>query len=127
MNYTLKHDGDDIERHYYEQIIPLFPSYETFWVNQITPLTQRPVSIHFKNDKDLMLLGKTDENILLAKLHYTIFRKLVRSLDISTFLKNKTQSEISDLDTLGEGLFNLIVAQDNAFEFLERNYKIGGV
>ena len=52
-------------------------------------------------------------------MHYTIFRHLARSHVILEHLINKTQN-IQDTDTLAEGLFHVVAAQDVAFEFLQR-------
>ncbi len=121
MPYTLLHDGDDYEKHYWTKFLSSdFPSYQTYWADKITPLTNRPNNIHFKSSAELIALGHSAEEVCKAQLHYTIFRHLKRAYEILVHLQNKIQV-VNDTDYLGEGLYHICSAQDVAFEFLQRN------
>jgi hypothetical protein len=120
MASTLLNDGDDFEKHYWNQfVVNEFPSYEKYWSSHIVPMTNRPVNLHFKCSSQLTSEGFTSDDICKAQLHYTIFRHLVRAFEIKKNLINKTQT-ILDTDLLAEGLYHIAGAQDVAFEFLQR-------
>ena len=121
MPYTLLQDGDDYEKHYWTKFLSSdFPSYQTYWADKITPLTNRPNNIHFKNSTELLALGHTAEEVCKAQLHYTVLRHLTRAYEILVHLQNKIQV-LNDTDYFGEGLYHICSAQDVAFEFLQRN------
>ena len=121
MPYTLINNGDDFEKHYWNEFLKdEFPEYEKYWSQKVTPLTNRPTDIHFKNSQQLTQEGFTADDICKAQLHYTTFRHLVRSFEILKQLKQKSQQSILDTDLLSEGLFHVAAAQDVAFEFLQR-------
>lgn len=121
MQYTLQNDGDGFEKHYWNEFLKdKFPEYEKYWSEKITPLTNRPVDIHFKSSQELTRKGLTADDICRAQLHYTTFRHLVRSFEIMKNLKSKSPQTIFDTDLLSEGLFHVAAAQDVAFEFLQR-------
>jgi hypothetical protein len=113
-NYTLIKDGDPTEQGYYETLIAkYFPSYEVFWQKFVTPLSQRPANFRFKDDQQLEASGKTDHDVCLAQLHYSILLHLIRAY------KLLQQSPVLS-DHLLFGLTALCGAQDIAFELLER-------
>ena len=81
--YTLQNDGDAFEQHYWALFISNeFPEYGQFWAKHVTPLTNRPVDIHFKDDQALAAENYTSEDICLAQLHYSILRHLVRVFEL---------------------------------------------
>lgn len=112
--YTLQDDGDGFEQQYWPLFIsPEFPEYGQFWAKHVTPLTNRPVDIHFKDDPALIADGHTAEDICIAQLHYSILRHLARVYEIK-------QQPHPDLNVLTEVFVRLTGAQDVAFEMLER-------
>lgn len=114
MAYSLSTDGDAYEQKYYQAFIGSeFTSYNSFWVKHIVPITNRPMDIHFKSNAQLAAVGKTDQDICIAQLHYTVLRHLARVYDI------RQQGQVS-IDDLTEGIVRLVGAQDVAFELLER-------
>ncbi|MDO9230963.1 MAG: hypothetical protein Q7U36_00570 [bacterium] len=113
-NYRLAIDGDRYEQYYWSLFIQNnFQSYEDFWIENIVLLTNRPQDIHFKTDQELAKIGKTDNDICIAQLHYSILRHLARAFDIW----NKDRV---DLDDLTDGMTRLCGALDVTFELLER-------
>jgi hypothetical protein len=115
--YTLLSDGDPVEKHYYDLFIARdFPSYQAFWQEFVTPLSRRPVDIQLKDAQQLAREGKTDHDVCLAQLHYSILLHLIRAFDIR-------QLESVKADELLFGLTSLCGAQDIAFELLERVQK----
>lgn len=114
MTYSLIEDGDGVEKKYWNKFIQnQFSSYEKFWVKYVTPLTNRPVNIHFKTDGELKNLGKSANEICISQLHYSILKHLTRAFDIVN-LHN------INLDSLIEGMVRLCGALDITFELLER-------
>jgi len=114
MSYTLRTDGDDLERAFYATLIqPDFPSYETFWQEFVTPLTNRPVNVQLKTDAELAGIGKGPHDVCLAQLHYSAFRHLVRAFQ----LREATEF---GLDHLVFSISAIVGAQDVAFALLER-------
>ena len=112
--YQLARDGDDLERQCWSAFLAVqWPSYERFWQRHVTPLTDRPTSIHFKSDADLATAGFADRDLCCAQLHYTILRHLARVFQLR-------HASLVTLDVLIEGLARLTGAQDVAFELLER-------
>ena len=112
--YTLENDGDGFEQHYWSLFLSTeFSEYEQFWVKHVTPLTNRPVDIHFKDDPTLVAEGHTPEDICIAQLHYSILRHLTRVYEI------RRQQHLN-LDLLTDVFVRLTGAQDVAFEMLER-------
>lgn len=112
--YFLAQHGDAFEQHYWAQFLAVqFPSYERFWQNHVSPLTNRPSDIHFKDAAALQAAGLSDTDICCAQLHYTILRHLARAFEVR-------RSAAIDLDALTDGLARLTGAQDVAFELLER-------
>lgn len=114
MSYNLLNDGDGIEKKYWSKFIQnQFPAYEKFWIRNVTPLTNRPINIHFKTDNELRKIGKSANDICLSQLHYSILKHLARAFDILI-------SRDINLDNLIEGMVRLNGALDIAFELLER-------
>lgn len=117
--YTLKADGDGYEQYYCDIFLNQdFPSYEKFWQKNITSLTNRPSDVHFKSDAELKKIGKNDENICIAQLHYTLFRHLVRLYEIRQILP-------LHIDQFSEGITRSSAALDLADELLERWNNLG--
>lgn len=112
-------DGDDLERRYWDLFIKdQFPSYESFWLKFVVPLTNRPDNINFKTDIELTKIGKSKLDLCIAQLNYSALLHLARCFEIIKTLEHNTGIEQSDL--LVEGFTRLSGAQDNAFEMLER-------
>lgn len=112
--YTLASDGDDIEKRSNNLFLSSeFPSYEKFWQANIVQLTGRPSTIHFLDDGQLAAIGKNDEDICIAQLHYTILRHLFRAYSLK-------QVNPLDIDQFVEGIARLSAALDVADELLER-------
>ena len=84
--FTIADDGDDFEqRSWWHRIGDHFPSYETFWVARIVPLTYRAKdrrNVHFQTTAELASAGYTDEDVAIAQLHYTIASHLGRAFDL---------------------------------------------
>ena len=114
MTFTLATDGDAYEQKYYLAFIKNeFPCYDAFWVKHVVPLTNRPTDIHFKTDVQLRAVGKTEHDLCIAQLHYTVLRHLTRVFEIR-------RPGIVSVDDLTDGIVRLAGAQDVAFELLER-------
>ncbi len=114
MEYRLAIDGDDREKRAWSLFLQSeFPSYERFWLKHVVPLTKRPASIHLKDDATLGAERKTDEDIAIAQLHYTILKHLL-------WAQQARQTQPVDEFTLFVGLSSLTGAQDVAFELLQR-------
>jgi hypothetical protein len=112
--YNLRQHGDGYEKTYYDRFISKeFPSYEAFWQKFVTPLTNRPNDIHFKNDSQLAAIQRGPHNICLSQLHYSILLHLIRVFEL------KSMSVVS-LDHLVFAMSAIVGAQDLAFELLER-------
>lgn len=113
--YRLAIDGDSYEQKYWSLFIQnLFQPYEDFWIENVTPLTNRPANIHFKTDLELSHIGKSANDVCMAQLHYGVLRHLMRVFD----LLNKKDI---DMDNLIDGISRLCGALDVAFELLERH------
>lgn len=116
-DYKLYKAGDILEKKYWDKFIEKdFPSYERYWQVHITPLTNRPHNVHFKNKEELKKINKGENDVYLAQLHYTILKHLVRVFDILEPL------EIFQYDKYFEGITRICSALDVADEFLERNF-----
>jgi hypothetical protein len=114
MTYSLEKDGDVFEQNFYTKFIrDEFPSYEAFWVKYVVPLTNRPINIHTKTNSELASIGKSEHDICISQLHYTVLLHLVRVYEIR-------QLGHINIDQLIEGMVRLIGAQDVAFELMER-------
>jgi hypothetical protein len=112
--YQLARDGDVFEQRCWSAFLAVqWPSYERFWQQFVTPLTNRPSGIHFLTSPALLAAGFTDHDICCAQLHYTILRHLDRVFQIR-------HAAVITLDLLIEGLARLTGALDVAFELLER-------
>lgn len=117
--YKLAINGDDLERHYWGLFLKdYFPSYESFWLKFVVPLTNRPIDIHFKNDLELSRIGKTEADICIAQLSYSIFRHLMRCFKIREEIK--TSPLMSQFDLMLEGMTRLVGSLDICFELFER-------
>lgn len=80
--FTIAADGDLLETEAWPRWTrDRFPSYETFWVARVVPLTNRVHdrrNIRFQTDLQLRALGYTDEDVTVAQLHYTLLMHLHR-------------------------------------------------
>ena len=113
--YRLAIDGDDLEKYCWNKFIQTeFSSYERFWQTFITPLTNRPRDIHFKNDLELTIINKGHQDICIAQLHYSVLRNLFRA-----FININKDLPLG-LDELTYGITQLCSALDVADEMLER-------
>lgn len=114
MSYRLAIDGDPREKTAWSLFLQVeFPSYERFWLKHVVPLTTRPFGIHFKDDASLASSGKTQEDLAIAQLHYTLLKHLLGA-------HQARQAQAFDEFTLFVGLSSLYGAQDVAFELLQR-------
>jgi hypothetical protein len=114
-NYRLAIDGDPLEKRCWHLFIQeQFPGYEAFWQTHIVPLTNRPDNWHFKTDQELKQIGKTDRDICIAQLHYTVLVHLHRAFEM---LQSR---DAVQRDELTEGIVRLSSALDVADELLER-------
>jgi len=114
--FTLSKDGDHIEQINASRFLNNeFPAYEEFWRKFVVPLTNRPKNIHFKNQKQLRKAGKSDNDICIAQLHYSILRHFHRTYEIRQIPHSKFS-----LFLLTDGFVRLSGAIDIAFELLER-------
>ena len=114
MIFRLAIDGDSHEKTAWSLFVQSeFPSYERFWLKHVVPLTNRPASIHFKDAATLAAEGKTEEDIAIAQLHYTVLKHLLAVHQVR-------QAQTVDDFTLFIGLSSLTGAQDVAFELLQR-------
>lgn len=112
--YIFETDGDGIERHYWEKFIKgEFPSYAAFWERYVVPLTNRPKNLHSKTDTELCSIGKSNKDLNIAHLHYTLLRHLCYIYEVG-------RRSLIDLDMLTCGMARIVGAQDVAFELLER-------
>lgn len=114
MTFRLAIDGDSLEKAAWPLFVQFeFPSYERFWLKYVVPLTNRPANIHFKDLATLAAAGKTEEDVAIAQLHYTILKHLLAAHQIK-------QGQTVDDFGLFIGLSSLTGAQDVAFELLQR-------
>jgi len=112
--YSLAIDGDDREKAAWSRFVQSeFSSYEQFWQKHVIPLTNRPTNIHFKDEATLAAEGKSQEDIAIAQLHYTVLKHLL-SADA------QRNGQKVDEFVLLMGLSALYAAQDVAFELLQR-------
>jgi len=117
--YRLAIDGDYLECHYWGLFIKdQFPSYESFWLKFVVPLTNRPTDIHFKNNLELAKIGKSESDICIAQLNYSILRHLIRCFEIRKVIGSS--SWIDQFDLILEGMTRLVGCHDIAFELLDR-------
>jgi hypothetical protein len=86
--FTLEGDGDALEQASWKLFVAdHFPSYESFWVDRIVPLTYRVVTrgdIRFRPTAELAADGFTDEDVTVAQLHYTVLLHLSRVHEVLT-------------------------------------------
>jgi hypothetical protein len=80
----LSTDGDQTERLYWDKFAAdWFPSYESFWLQRVVPLTRRGIDrrdIGFLSREEMV--EGTDEAVALAQLHYTTLVHLGRVYDL---------------------------------------------
>jgi len=104
--YRLAIDGDNLEKHYWGQFIQdQFPSYEVFWLKFIVPLTNRPTDIHFKNNSELSKIEKSESDVCIAQLNYSILRHLIRCFEIRKAIN--TSHWVNQFDLILEGMTRL--------------------
>lgn len=112
--YTLRNDGDDLERVCEALFLTKsFSAYELFWLKEIVPLSNRPNNAQLKTDSDLAKIGKTSKDICIAQLHYTVLRHLFRVYEL-------LQIQPLDLEQFTEGIIRLCAGLDVADELLGR-------
>lgn len=115
-SFTLKDDGDVIERHYWDRFLGRrFPNYERYWAVAVVGVTKRGISrqdIRFRTDDELAAVGKGHEDVTIAQLHYTVMVHLGRAHDL--------RSTLLDRWTFAEVLVRLVGASDCADELLQR-------
>ena len=107
-------NGDDYEKLYWDRFVKtIFPNYEQFWIQNIVPLTDRPNSIHILSKEEVRKIGKNDQNVQIAQLHYTVLRHLIRVFE----MLNKNYFSFDDLQ---EGFLRLCSGLDVSFELMLR-------
>jgi hypothetical protein len=78
--FTIEEDGDETEKRWWPQWTrDRFPTYQTFFVARIVPLTYRVKerrNIRFQTTAELATAGYTDEDVTVAQLHYTLLLHL---------------------------------------------------
>jgi hypothetical protein len=115
QHYRLAIDGDSYEKQAWSLFIQNeFPSYEAFWLKYVVDLSNRPANIYLKDDATLAIEGRSDEDIGIAQLHYTVMRHLLNAHQA------RQSQPVSELG-LFLGLSSLTAAQDVAFELLEKH------
>jgi len=118
--YRLAIDGDDFERHCWNLFVKdQFSSYERFWLKSVVSLTNRPNNVHFKTDAELAAISKSQSDLCVAQLNYSVLRHLMRCFEVLKMLETPSGID-QQLNLLQEGMARLVGAQDNAFELLER-------
>ena len=112
--YTLQNDGDYLEQKCWNLFLrEEFPQYEKFWQRHIVVLTNRPKDRHFKNNKDLKKIGKSENDVCIAQLHYT----LLFHLDLVYEIKHNVPL---DPPSFEYGIIRLSAVTDVADELLQR-------
>jgi len=75
--------GDPVDREAWSTFLESdFPSYQTYWLRSVVPLTKRPEPGGFRPKSELEAMGKTDHDVCLAQLHYTILGHLQAAFDL---------------------------------------------
>jgi hypothetical protein len=83
LKYTIAEDGDSVERAAWAAFAARdFPSYETYWLRSVVDLTKRPEPGGFRPRAELEAMGKTDHDVCLAQLHYTVLGHLQVAYDL---------------------------------------------
>jgi len=119
MKFYLENDGDDFEKQYNGLFIKKeFSHYEIFWQNFITPITNRPKNVQLRSDDELKKIGRGDEDICIAQLHYTVLINLIRVYDLRHVYP-------LNYDQFIEGITRICSAIDVADELLQRYSKKG--
>ncbi|MBI5421018.1 MAG: hypothetical protein HZA35_01760 [Parcubacteria group bacterium] len=112
-------DGDDFERTYWDLFIKdQFPSYETFWLKFVVPITNRSKNVHFKDNLELAKIGKSESDVCIGQFNYSILRHLIRCFEIRKVIDDS--SWIDQFDLTLEGMTRLASCHDIACELLER-------
>jgi hypothetical protein len=132
--FTIPTDGDEFERRWWPQWTSNhFPSYETFWVARVVPLTYRVKNrqnIRFRPQSELSADGYTEEDVAVAQLHYTLLMHLGRVFElvddahaftVPDYMANRHFGR----DAFFEAFARLTGASDVADELLARRAKPG--
>jgi hypothetical protein len=132
--FTIADDGDEFEKQWWPQwTSDHFPSYETFWIPRVAPLTYRVTdrrNIAFRTQAELAADGYTDEDVAVAQLHYTLLRHLgrvfevlddARAFTVVGYMANRPFGR----DEFFEGFARLSGASDVADELLARRASPG--
>jgi hypothetical protein len=113
-SYSIASDGDAIERRDWNAFLHRdFPSYQTYWLRSVVPLTKRPQPGGFRPKAELDAIGKTDQDVCLAQLNYTV----LGHLDVAHGLMQC--NPVRPVDFV-HAMVRLSAAGDVAHEFLER-------
>ena len=84
--FTIPTDGDEPEKNaWHLWASDRFPSYETFWVERVVPLTYRVKergNVRFQTTAELEAAGYSDEDVAVAQLHYTLLMHLDRTVGL---------------------------------------------
>jgi hypothetical protein len=133
--FTIEEDGDETEKAWWPQWTrDHFPSYETFFVARIVPLTYRVKdrrNIRFQTTAELALAGYTDEDVAVAQLHYTLLLHLGRVFELLDDSRAFThRSELAVREVFGRDQFfecftRLSGASDVSDEILARRASPG--
>ena len=124
-SFTIAANGDAFEQRWWPQwTAERFPSYETFWIARVAPLTNRvnfPGDISFRTDAELELDGYTPEDVAVAQLHYTVLRHLGRVFELADDAAIRPFGR----DEFFESFARLSGASDVADEILARRARPG--
>ena len=113
-SYELASDGDALEQRAWKTFLAGdFPSYAAYWLRSVVPLTKRPRPGGFRPKAELYALGKTDQDVCLAQLNYTV----LGHLDVAHQLM--LRDPVGSVDFV-HAMVRLSAAGDVAHEFLER-------
>jgi hypothetical protein len=133
--FTIEEDGDETEKRWWPQWTrDRFPSYETFFVARIVPLTYRVkerTNIRFQTTAELATAGYTDEDVAVAQLHYTLLLHLGRVfelLDDSRAFTRPSETPVREQfgrDQFFESFTRLSGASDVSDELLARRASPG--
>ncbi|MCJ7666485.1 MAG: hypothetical protein MUO59_07100 [Actinobacteria bacterium] len=116
--YSLHKCGDYYQQKYWERFIKQdFPSYGKFWHKYIVPISNRPKNIYIKTDEELKEMGRSEHDVQIAQLQYTVLRHLIRAYKIRD---NNEYKQYLTLDRFVEFIVRICAATDVADEFLER-------
>jgi hypothetical protein len=138
-SFSIAGDGDDSEKLYWENFArERFPSYESFWLAHVVPVTNRGATdrlsrelrIRFRTDAELAADGLGPEDVAIAQLHYTLLLHVGRVWELLDQARAFPSGEagwtaVFDRNFFFESFTRLSGASDVADELLERHRMLG--